>query len=316
MRVPRRELSPSHCIVPRQAPTALRRTTLYAPAQFVCESGALTSTCLRCEDRPCVVFTSEYTSKTESLSLGGVCPVGAMTFSGDMPMPESSAECIGCGICVLRCPFGALFIDDQSARATCSSPERAEDYTSASAADVKALAGALVRELALGKKGIAAEAERLTANAAKSNQDSFYPLVGSLLTTLGLPTRVTRRGDTGIRFDALIACEGSAVPIEIKSPTEVSATSIKAVQQALENRVVLLSRRLFTTGDSHSSLVVSYAHAAARSDVSALVDDIWSAYGIRIGLIDLATLYGMAIGKAAGAWVIRREDVLELRGVL
>jgi hypothetical protein len=163
---------------------------------------------------------------------------------------------------------------------------------------------------------VLAESAQLTANVARMTQDAFYPLVGTLLTTLGLPTRITRRGDTGLRFDAVIIEEDGAVPIEIKSPTEVDAASVKAVQQALENRIVLLSRRFFSTGSSSTSLVVSYLPAAGRSDVTELVDDIWRAYGVRIGLIDLASLYGLLMEKNMGGRAVEREDILELRGTL
>jgi len=69
------------------------------------------------------------------------------------------------------------------------------------------------------------------------------------------------------------------------------------VQQALENKVVLMSRHtksLPSTLDT-TSLVVAYEYPSERSDVLELIVDILNAYGVSVGLIDAATLLRLAL---------------------
>jgi len=314
MRLPTRGPAASECLLPSRPAKALKWTSVTAPAHFVHENGKSRAVCLRCAERSCMSFSSDENVGARVAGLLSVCPANALSFDETTGRPEPSVRCIGCGICVLRCPFGALFIDAETNRVRSLPPEGAGDFTYGGAADVRKLGKELVREAPSSNKRLVADSKILTRNVGASTQDTFYPLVGSLLTTLGLPTRVTRRGDTGLRFDAVILVDDAAVPIEIKSPTEVDAASIKAVQQALENRIVLLSRRLYSTNSTSTSLVVSYAPAAARSDVAFLVDDIWEAFSVAIGLIDVRALFELALGASLAGWGIQREDLLELRG--
>lgn len=314
MRLPTRGLAASECLLPSRPAETLKWTSVTAPAHFVHENGKTRSACLRCAERSCMSFAADENGGARVAELLSVCPTNALAFDETKGRPGPSARCIGCGVCVLRCPFGALFVDTEANQVRSLSPEDAGDFTHGAPADVRELGKALGREDPPSRKRLVADSRVLTRNMGTATQDTFYPLVGSLLTTLGLPTRVTRRGDTGVRFDAVILFDDSAVPIEIKSPTEVDAASIKAVQQALENRIVLLSRRLYSTNSTSTSLVVSYAPAAARSDVAFLVDDIWEAFSVAIGLIDVRALFELALGASLAGWGVQREDLLELRG--
>lgn len=78
--------------------------------------------------------------------------------------------------------------------------------------------------------------EQLFSSEKHSNQDRFYPLIGSLFRMLGFDCRVSRQGDNGSRMDAIIVGPGAAMPIEIKSPGEEEYISIKAIRQAAENK--------------------------------------------------------------------------------
>lgn len=88
------------------------------------------------------------------------------------------------------------------------------------------------------------------------NEDIFYPLIGNLFNIIGLNCSVTRKGDNNQRFDAMIIDDNNSIPIEIKSPGEELNISTKAVRQALENKIVLLSRKHFNTQFDTISLAV------------------------------------------------------------
>ncbi len=77
---------------------------------------------------------------------------------------------------------------------------------------------------------------------AGDTQTIFYPLVTHLFQILGFESDYSRAGVNYQRWDASVLVDGYALPVEIKSPTEEVMLSTKAVRQALENKVILLSR--------------------------------------------------------------------------
>ncbi len=131
------------------------------------------------------------------------------------------------------------------------------------------------------EKGFEFLLEFLYKRYQKSNKDIFYPLVGDIFNYLGYNCRVSRNGTNYERYDAIIISEKS-IPIEIKSPGEEQNISVKAVRQALENKITLLSRKNYSTDWSTSTLVVGYNLPNNRAEVSTLIKDIKSTYNITI----------------------------------
>jgi hypothetical protein len=160
--------------------------------------------------------------------------------------------------------------------------------------------------------------ERAVDALRTSQQGSFYPLVGKLLTSAGLPTWVPRRGDTNNRIDAIIADECHSIPIEIKSPTETLVINVKAVQQALENKIILRRRFSsdFPSAMETTSLVIGYEYPADRSDVFELIEDIKATYNIRIGLVDLRGLMQLAVGRYQSGRPHAMSKLMFLEGML
>lgn len=131
-----------------------------------------------------------------------------------------------------------------------------------------------------------------TALKAISIQDKtlFYPLIEELFGYLGFNCKATRTGDTNNRSDAYIISDEHSIPIEIKSPTEVSYVNNKSIRQAIENKTILLSRKFYKTNHETTSLAVGFEYPAARSGVYDLVEDAHKAYGYNIGFISMKDL--------------------------
>jgi hypothetical protein len=125
---------------------------------------------------------------------------------------------------------------------------------------------------------------------ANLNKDKFYPLVAGLFRALGYECQHSRLGVNYQRWDALIIDPMNSIPIEIKSPGEEKLISVKAVRQALENKIILLARKGFTTRPETTSLVVGYELPNDRSEVASLISDIYKAYKVVIGVIDIRSL--------------------------
>ena len=137
-----------------------------------------------------------------------------------------------------------------------------------------------------------------------------------MFTLLGLDCSESRQGDNGARWDALIKDDTNSIPIEIKSPTEEIRLSLKAVRQALENKVILLSRKAYPTHLDTTSLVVGYELPNTRAEVTKLINDIYNTYNIRIGVIGLRTLFAMAISAISNGKRIEAEKLNEVKGIL
>ncbi len=131
------------------------------------------------------------------------------------------------------------------------------------------------------EKGYEYLLEYLYKKYENSNKDVFYPLIGDIFKYLGYNCRVSRNGTNYERYDAIIISDKS-IPIEIKSPGEEKNISVKAVRQALENKITLLSRKNYSTDWNTSTFVVGYNLPNNRAEVSTLIKDIKSTYNITI----------------------------------
>ena len=147
-----------------------------------------------------------------------------------------------------------------------------------------------------------------------ATQTRFYPFIAMLFRVLGFDATASRPGDNGARWDAIIVDEIDSIPIEIKSPTEEQHISLKAIRQALENKVILLSRKTHPTRVSTTSLAVGYYLPNDRAEVTNLLMDFKTTYGFSIGVIDLATLLRIAVSIAVDGSTFDRKALIELEG--
>lgn len=153
-------------------------------------------------------------------------------------------------------------------------------------------------------------------NHAGDTQTVFYPLVTHLFQILGFESDFSRAGVNYQRWDAYVLVGGYALPVEIKSPTEEVMLSTKAVRQALENKVILLSRGGLETRPELASLVVGNRLPNERGEMSNLIDDVFKAFDLRLGVIDLTTLAHLALRAVRDGVTIDATQLSQLRGFL
>lgn len=137
--------------------------------------------------------------------------------------------------------------------------------------------------------------DKIFDDSITDTQTKFYPFVAMLFRVMGLDCQASRPGDNGARWDAIIVDRKESIPIEIKSPTEEQHLSLKAIRQALENKVILLSRGTHPTLPETTSLAVGYYLPNDRAEVTNLMSDFKTAFGYNIGIIDLKTLLTIAV---------------------
>ncbi|MBS6952416.1 MAG: hypothetical protein KH230_04200 [Enterocloster asparagiformis] len=137
--------------------------------------------------------------------------------------------------------------------------------------------------------------DKLFDESITATQTTFYPFIAMLFRVMGLDCQASRPGDNGARWDAIIVDRAESIPIEIKSPTEEQHLSLKAIRQALENKVILLSRETHPTLPQTTSLAVGYYLPNDRAEVVNLMNAFKIAYGYNIGVMDLKTLLMIAV---------------------
>jgi hypothetical protein len=149
-----------------------------------------------------------------------------------------------------------------------------------------------------------------------SNQKTFYPLVKDLFTIIDFKCELPRKGVNYERWDAIIKHPEKSIPIEIKSPGEEIFISVKAIRQALENKIILLSRKTYKTEYDIPSLVVGYKLPNKRSEVENLLIDIESTYNIKIAIFGLKSLLELAVKKVLLNKNINKSDFYNLGGLI
>jgi hypothetical protein len=156
----------------------------------------------------------------------------------------------------------------------------------------------------------------LAAEFSQANKKEFYPLVADLFKAIGYDCQHTRNGVNYARWDAMLIDSEYSIPIEIKSPGEEEFISVKAVRQALENKVILIARKPYTTDLETTSLVVGYNFPQDRSEVSGLIEDILKTFGVKIGVIDFRTLVRLAVESVLEGKQHSAEELRKLNGFI
>lgn len=167
----------------------------------------------------------------------------------------------------------------------------------------------LAAALSASNNNLVRAAELVAQKFSAANKGEFYPFVASLFRIIGLDCETSRVGVNYQRWDAIIKDPADSIPIEIKSPGEEAFISVKGVRQAMENKIVLLARKQFSTNAATTSLVVGFNPPNDRSEVFDLVNDIKKAFGIVIGVIDFRSLVMMALASLQG----KRPDMRQFQ---
>ncbi len=148
-------------------------------------------------------------------------------------------------------------------------------------------------------------------------QSDFYPLIADLLGfVFNRDAFAPSAGNNNMRYDVMIPDEKYSIPVEVKSPTEEEMLSVKAIRQALENKVLLLARKPFPTVYEVSSIACGYKLPNDRSDVYKLIEEIYQVYGINISILDVETLIRAAFYCAKTESYYKIDSFNNKKGVI
>jgi ferredoxin len=231
---------------------------------------------------------------------------------GSNGVPEILGSCIGCGLCALSCPVGAIHTGLGQANVIETDERLVRELSDKS--EFGRLREQILGPTIANPDEIRATARELASSTRLLKQAAFYPLIAGLFRLLGERVFRPPTGDTNNRIDLILPHGEETIAIEVKSATETVSLNVKSITQALENKVVLRQRKFFPTSSDTSSLVVGFEYPADRSEVQSIINDFWNAYGIRIGMLTVEDLFVEVLTCSIQKSRFERERLTRLLG--
>lgn len=247
--------------------------------------------CLGCGSAPCMEKDdSELTLFGALDAFPGdpgrdVCPTRAIRWDGDNSVTVVVAnDCIGCGLCISRCPYGAISLaDGQTASIETADPNELTVVGQANSEHPKVKRSGQISRLD------APAATNLPASVGALDDARTTLLVRNLLNEVGLNARTRRRGDTNMRIDAVgFSRRGKPFVAEI----ETGAGVLESPRALLEDVAVLHSRYGYAVGGIDPvSVILSFPNV--RSEYYQVIRDIEKVLGLRCRTITIGALVAL-----------------------
>ena len=201
-------------------------------------------TCLGCEDAPCMVLSERDMELPEVLrEFPGnpsreVCPTRAIDWDDKDKFARVDSEaCIGCGLCVARCPYGAISLTgDGVALVESSDPDGITVPAADASSQTEHPSSPTVGRI--GPMDIPVVGQMPTT-IADLYSNVAVRFIRNLLIQCGVQCRTRRPGDTNIRMDGVLAtADGSLGVLEVEFGNGV----LESPRALLEDLAVLRGR--------------------------------------------------------------------------
>lgn len=250
-----------------------------------------TGTCLGCGSAPCMEKDSSEQALFGALDAfpgdpsRDVCPAKAIRWDSESSTAfVVTDDCIGCGLCISRCPYGAIsLVDGLTARVETTDPDEliVEMPTTGEHPRVR-------RSGQIAAMDAPAAANLPTTIAALDDARTTL-LVRNLLNEIGLKARTRRRGDNNMRIDAV---GFSRKKRPFVAEIETGAGVLESPRALLEDVAVLHSRYGYAiAGIDPVSVILSFPNV--RSEYYQVIRDIEKILGLRCRTITAGALIAL-----------------------
>lgn len=281
-----------------EVPERVKKFTRSEPAQLVFPDGSsCTSSCIGCADEPCRILANKERTIDAVDAFAGdtssaVCPVKAITWDPGVEAPKiDPTVCIGCGICVARCPVGAISVRDNVAVVAAAEPTSANsrlstaEFSSGQAQQRKQIAIIPKYEL---QEPILDDVEvvRVTTALTKASDVIQKAAVRSVLVAAGCSVSLSRKGDVHTRMDgAYSTSDGVRGSLEV----EFGLDSLEAVRASLDD-VAVLNSRYDLPKEMQTPIVVCGELPRERQGYWQVVRDIYRVLDIKVRTATMGSL--------------------------
>lgn len=265
------------------------------PAKAVFADGKTASiSCLGCVNPKCAVYTKKEIMCSNLIDFASdqsnhVCPTTALSFSNDGEPIIDSKKCIKCGLCIRRCPVGALYFDK---KIKLNNKETAFERTCEYCEESKSLQDNQVLKLSRVERigVLIKESDTFMEEIYKrisAIQSSEHNIVGrNLLIGLGCSCAMRRIGDVYTRMDAFYFRSkhfSGAVEIEFGRDT------LDASRGILDD-IAVLHTRYHIHKNVNTPLVICLQLPNARQGYWQVVKDVKKVEKIEINTVTIGAL--------------------------
>lgn len=264
------------------------------PARIRFPDGGLeVATCLGCHDAPCMEVTeAELRIDGALTSFPGnpsmeVCPTDAITWddAGKVPNIDSNL-CIGCGLCAIRCPYGAITLDSDGVAVV-----EGDDPAGITSATTMAVGPHVVtpRTGILGPP--TARFMRAMPEILAGLSDTEGTLLArNMLLASGVAASTRRKGDTNVRMDGVFRTQTNQIGVVEFEP----GVAVLETPRALLEDIAVLHRRFDVPVAAIVPVSLIGVLPNIRSEYYRVMDDISSVLNIQCRTVTLGALCVLA----------------------
>lgn len=281
-----------------EIPLQITKTSRSEPAQLVFPNGGTcASSCIGCVNEPCRLLSAEEGTVEGVSAFAGdtssaLCPTKAISWDFDLEVPKVDPNaCISCGLCVSRCPIGAISI--QGDVAVVSTDEGPTDdcqwstlpYSTGQDRQRSQLASLPQREL---REPILDDlaAVHLATTLSKASDVVQKAAVRSALVAAQCSVSLSRKGDVHTRMDGTYSTtDGVCGSLEV----EFGLDSLEAVRATLDD-VAVLNSRYGIQKSEQTPLVVCGELPRERQGYWQVIQDIYRVLDIKVRTATLGSL--------------------------
>lgn len=248
-------------------------------------------TCLGCADSPCMVLDAIHAPLSGALSEfpsdpgNEVCPTESLSWNLTRDCIDvDTSTCIGCGLCVARCPYGAISLTSPG---TAIVQGRDPDGLTIPVA-AKAEQTQHPKPVRVGKLGPSKSHKVSDIPASVDTLDDAHGtrFVRNLLIECGVECRTRRRGDPNVRMDGVLRfSDGHLGVLEIELRRDV----LESPRALIEDVAVLHRRYSLEVTQIHPVSVILQL-PNARSEYFSVISDIEAVLHIRCRTLTVGAL--------------------------
>lgn len=253
--------------------------------------------CLGCLNPRCMSFSEE---EIECNYIEGfpydrntnVCPVEAISWNTTSAVPEiNPTNCMSCGICVSRCPVGALYFTSDGEVRVATSDTQYVEFKESNDTNQSIHNTQTAQLSELPRAGVALNVSDQIIEGIYEKlfrlRNNYHNSVGrNLLIALGCKCSTRRIGDVYTRMDAVYLSNGGSFgAVEI----EFGRDTLDASRAILDD-IAVLNTRYGVNKNNDRAIVICLQLPNARQGYWQVVKDIKEVENIKIGTITIGAL--------------------------
>lgn len=217
-----------------------------------------------------------------------ICPANAIKQNSNQ-VTIDERKCFGCGLCVSRCPVGALYIKNEKAEVNLDNdlPRRKAQPSSAALKEQERAITNLLGIKHTGNMIMESEASmnKIYRKIKRLPQEQQNLFARNILICLSNNATISRHGDVYLRMDGYYENTDKHGVVEVETGQDMLDVS-----RAILDDIAVLSARHKIPKEENSALAICLNLANRRTDYWQEVKDIKDVTGIKISTVTFAIL--------------------------